>query len=165
MHFSVLIEKGTESHHNLFNKELDGISGSIAHIGNKDQENENFEICFANEVIVWDDTEIEIPQVDLAKNEELENWGQNQAFYYDLKHELRDDLRNLFEHMLSLSPEQEILFFTRWQFGPETGEKLESMSFGEFWSQHACQHLRWNTLYRIKKQSVKKQSEPDEGGQ
>ncbi|WP_308986829.1 hypothetical protein [Thalassobacterium sedimentorum] len=147
----MLVEMGVESHHNLFKKELDGISGCIAHIGNKDQENENFEICYANEIIEWDDTEIEIPQVDIENNEEIGNWGQNQDFYYELKNNLKDDLKSLFEHMLARSPENEILFFTRWQFGPEVGEEFQEMDFETFWSQHACQHLRWNTLYRIKK--------------
>ena len=149
-HFGVLIEQGTESHHNLFNKELKEVTGCIAHIGNKDHELQNFEFCFANELIEWDDEEIEIPEVDLTVEGEPENWGQNQAFYYEFRKEIQKDLKALFTHMLFSSPQHEALFFTRWQFGPEIGEEFEEMTFDVFWSEHACKHLRWNTLYRIK---------------
>lgn len=149
-YFGVCFENNIESHHCLFDDFLKDKDGSIAHIGNKEFEENNFELCWASDIVDWDDNEIIIPMIDPNSNEHEQNWGQNQEFHYTLKEECLDDLIKLFKFMLSESPLNEIYFFTRYQFGPEKGEVIPIMDFDYFRDRHLKRYLRWNTLYVIK---------------
>ena len=157
--FAFICEDKLESHRALFDDELkENYQGIILHLGNKefqkDKEQGTIGPWFASDLINFDFVgEVELPIID--KGNQIEGveqwWGSDQTFLFKFEEAAINDLRDILEQMITLSPGKEILFLTDYQFGPEKPLHKGIISLSEFFEDHNKVGLIWNCMYHIKK--------------
>ncbi|MEM9274569.1 MAG: hypothetical protein AAGA80_16645 [Cyanobacteria bacterium P01_F01_bin.143] len=128
--FAYIVEPGVLSHRGLFQDVLDKETGIIIHLANKELEGEEDGGWFAGGLMEWNDTENE-PVV-----------FQSHRFI---------DVVDLLQKLVEISPKNELIFLTDYQFGPEARTiKKELLTILEFIDYHQQKKLTYNTLYRIR---------------
>lgn len=123
--FAYIVESDLVSHRGLFQQIFDRSKGYIVHIGNKEFENNKDSFWYAGEIM---------------------NWEEDAVVF--LKETFRD-LKDLIQRMIDSSPNNEILFSTDYQFGPEKPMDFGAVSIEEFYEFHRLKKLRWNSIYKI----------------
>lgn len=153
--FALLSENKLESHRSLFDNELkNNFNGIIVHLGNKEfqrnKDENNIGFWFADDLVSFN-SEIELPLVDIEKekNNEKQPWGSDQTMLFKFKSKIITDLYNLLKLMLKISPINEILFLTDYQFGSEKPIQKGIITLEEFLEEHKNVGLIWNCMYHI----------------
>jgi hypothetical protein len=137
--FAFIAEPGAISHRGLFQDELDKETGIIVHLGNKAFEGKEDGPWFAGALMEWDD---------------------NDSVVFE-SHRF-PDVVDLLKSMLEVSPKDEVIFLTDYQFGPEKRTiNNEAITISEFIDFHQQKRLRYNTLYRLKGSTSNKSLEKD----
>ena len=156
--FTFICENKLESHRALFNDELkENYEGVIVHLGNKsfqkDKDKDEIGVWFASDLINFEsDEEIKLPIID--KENQIDGdkqwWGSDQSFLFKFKQSIIDDLKDIINQMIKLSPINEVLFLTDYQFGPEKPSHKGQISLEDFFYDHDKVGLIWNCMYHIK---------------
>jgi hypothetical protein len=130
--FAYIAEPGVISHRGLFQDELEKGNGIIVHLANKDFEGEEDGGWFAGGLMEWEDADSESDPVVFERHR-------------------FSDVVDLLKRMIEVSPKNEAIFLTDYQFGPEEKDiSNEILSLPAFVDLHQQRRLRYNTLYRIK---------------
>ena len=92
-HFEYILEDRLLSHRGMFQKYLDKEQGVIVHLGSKELEGEE-DFWFAGGLIEWGEGTIDLPVVDFKDLRNLENWGQDQDFLFQFRHEVKVEIKD-----------------------------------------------------------------------
>jgi len=134
--FAVVYEAGLKSHRSpepRFQRDFNGLSGSLYHIGNPQFATTSSGPFFAYDVLSEASRHAETPSFlefapeHLASAQELVAW------------------------LLNASPEGCLLFTSDWQFGPKGARRFGPLSPGEFWRLHSRRELLLNAAYSIER--------------
>jgi len=144
---ALIEENKPESHRGLFHDWLIEQKGAIVHLGNPSFKEDKEGGFFAGELIDWgfEPTTIDLP--NFANGET----GTNQDSYFKFLFDYQIKVALIIKKAINASPEQKVYFLTDIQFGAGEGETIE-MNLSDFWTSHDTEGLRWNTLYKLKKQ-------------
>lgn len=129
--FAYIAEVGTLSHRGLFQDQLDRETGIIVHLGNKALEGKEDGGWFAGRLMEWSGDE----------SGNLSLMFESQRF---------PDVVALLKKMIEISPVNQVIFLTDYQFGPEERTIIhEPITISEFIDFHRQKKLKYNTLYWI----------------
>lgn len=123
-HFQLQLDSQVLSHRELFQLDLAGLNGVMAHLANLDCDPERG--WFAPDLIDWRNPNI------LRFHEPV-----------------FQELETLLAWMMELSPEKSLLFLTDYQFGPDEARREEVRTLGDFLQSHQAGQLQFNTLYPL----------------
>ena len=62
----------------------------------------------------------------------------------------RPAAESMLAELIAASPEEELIFTSDWQFGPDWTKREPALSLNEFWKLHDSRRLLLNALYPIK---------------
>lgn len=123
--FAYIVEPDLVSHRGLFQHIFDRCKGYIVHLGNKEFENNKDGFWYAGRIMNWEEDAVVFLKETLS------------------------DLMDLIQRMIDSSPNNEILFSTDYQFGPQKPVDFGAVFIDEFYELHRLKKLRWNSIYKI----------------
>ena len=123
--FTYIVESVLESHRGLFQSVFDSLSGVIVHLGNKELEERDNGFWFAGMLMDWQDDEALV-------------------FLPDSRQEVAD----LMQKLIVLSPQQRITFSTDYQFG-SLRQECGEVTLSQFLKLHDQKKLRYNSLWYV----------------
>ena len=132
--FAVVYEAGLKSHRSpkpRFQRDFDGLSGSLYHLGNPEFAGTTSGPFLGYVVLSEPSRQAEPPSFLAFAPEHL---ASAQA---------------LVAWLLDSSPEGRLLFTSDWQFGPEGSRRFSALTLSEFWRRHSRRELLLNAAYPI----------------
>jgi hypothetical protein len=123
--FAYSVESVLDSHRGLFQSVFDSLSGVIVHLGNKELEGKEDGFWFAGMLMDW--------QYD------------EKLFFLP---NTRQDIADLMQRLIMLSPRKRMIFSTDYQFGG-LHQECGDVTLSEFFKLHDEQKLNYNSLWYI----------------
>ena len=127
----------------LFQRDFDGLSGWMYHLGNPDCGTPGYGAAFF--------------AFDLLSRRSQDHGATG---LLEFAPGVALAVRALVAWLLAASPEGRVMFTTDWQFGPADACWFPPVSEAEFWAEHDAGRLRLNSLYPICL-AAESQSAPD----
>jgi hypothetical protein len=132
--FAVICEAGLKSHRSpepRFQRDFDGLSGSLYHLGSPQFAGTVSGPFFAYDVLSEASRHAEPPSFLEFAPEHVASAQALVAWLFDV------------------SPEGRLLFTTDWQFGPKGARRFGALEPDEFWRLHSRRELLLNAAYPI----------------